>query len=177
MSRSDYYSCLYSKHKTQKRKVWNDGKLTVTSTGSVTLTPVSSNGSSIIGVSTSTGNSINASLDSVIVSLNEVQRIKNGCITDLEMDKFLVQIEGPYQGETGEESNNSTSNTLNNSGSTTSNTATNSSNTILNRRSINNVNAKSTRISKGMQKLMSRKFQVPQKIRTFCVSQVNESLL
>ena len=60
-------------------------------------------------MSTSTGNSINASLDSVILSLNEVQRIKNGCVTDLEMEKFLVQIEGPYQGKTVEESNNSTS--------------------------------------------------------------------
>ena len=35
-------------------------------------------------------------LDSVVLSLSNVQAIRNNIVTDLAMDKFLVQIEGPY---------------------------------------------------------------------------------
>ena len=142
---TSHYSCLYSKHKTQKRKVWQDGKLTITSTGTVSLTPLTNNSNtpSIIGASIKTGQSVNHALDSVVISLNEVQQIKNGNVTDLETEKFLVQIEGLYK----EPQKKTTP--------------------VQEREQVHsNNNAGNTKklVSNRMQKLMSRKFKVPQKV-------------
>ena len=147
MSPSISYHCLYTKHKTQKRKVWIDGKITVNSTGIVTLFPVATS-DSIIGTSctsssnTSVNNGGNAGIDSVAISMNDVQYIHNKSITNLEMEKFLVQIEDQYK-----ENNIRSSNQNNNN---------------------NNINeslkSNGKIMSIGMQKLMKNKFKVPQKV-------------
>lgn len=140
MSSSFAFSCLYSRHKTQKRKVWNDGKLTIASTGTVTLSAIS-NASTVIGSSAVTGNSVNAALDSVVISVNEVQCIKNGSIAELETEKFLVQIEGPYK-EINIDNNRASNNDVN----------------------IGGTSALTSNASKALQKLMNCKFKIPQKV-------------
>jgi hypothetical protein len=150
MSSSSYH-CLYTKHKTQKRKIWNDGKLIITSTGIVTLFPLSLFDNVIVGtnanqsIASSSNMNHNGSgsgiggasgtIDSVVISMNEVSCIQNGLISNIETEKFLIQIEGPYKEEQSRNTVNST-----------------------------NSNMSTKNPSKGMQKLLNRKFKVPQKV-------------
>lgn len=160
MTSPNVYSCLYSKHKTQKRKVWQDGKLTISATGTVSLTAIKTN--SVVGANTSTGQAVNNALDSVVISLSEVQRIKNGSISDLETEKFLVQIEGLYK------------NPISTSPRANSNTTSGSTNIDGRDANVSSTIGrpkKPTIASNRMQKLMSRKFKLPQKVMVRSPSQ------
>ena len=78
------YSCLFTKHKTQKRKTWHDGKLVVEPSGRVTLEQ-------------SFCHLVNSSaVDAIDLQLSGVVAIKSGTLTELELEKHLVTIEGPW---------------------------------------------------------------------------------
>lgn len=150
MSKS--YAVLYTRQKTQKRKKWNDGKLTVhTSSGLIHLFPVMS--ATTIGIeatpSSSSSNS-NSMLDTLVVTLDQVKMLVNGGITDLEMEKFLIEIESewkaPYQAPAP---------------ALALAMAPNSSTSIGNGNSANKLTGKKR--SNGMQKLLSNKYRKPAK--------------
>ncbi|KAG7342248.1 DUF2439 domain containing protein [Nitzschia inconspicua] len=78
-------SCLYTKHKTQKRKVWKDGRLVLTSNRAILH-----DANPVIG-------SADPSLDSCEVAPNQRQDLLQAPRGQtLEMEKFLVEVEGPW---------------------------------------------------------------------------------
>ena len=137
MSKS--YACLYTKHKTQKRKKWNDGKLIVNPSGLIHLFPCAHDNTSIIQ------SSANATLDTLVVSLDQVNQLASGVVTDLEMDKFLIEIESEWKPQPI--MTNSTNSRSSNAKTTGSNT-----NTLIGKKRSN-----------GMQKLLINKFRKPAK--------------
>ena len=130
-----HYSCLFTKHKTQKRKTWHDGKLTVQTSGRVTLEKISSQ---IVN------SDVNGSLlDAIDIQLSAVGAIKNGNLSELEFEMHLVTIEGPYHPPTETPSH-----------PIASKVGREGPNILQSRQNPSN----------GMKKLMSKKFQVPSKI-------------
>ena len=80
------FHALYTKHKTQKRKIWQDGRLVVRSHGVAlhAAHPPPGGGDPV--------------LDVCSLLPAQIQDLKQGRLTDLETEKFLVQVEGPWQG-------------------------------------------------------------------------------
>lgn len=133
-----HYSCLFTKHKTQKRKTWHDGKLTVQPSGRVTLEKISFQ---IVN------SDVNCSLDAIDIHLSGIAAIKNGNLSELEFEKHLVTIEGPYHAP----AENPTHSITPRVGRVCPNDAR--KDTFQTRQNASN----------GMKKLMSKKFQVPSK--------------
>lgn len=83
MPRSQF-ACLYTHQKTQKRKVWQDGRLVLhgsrAALHSAHIVPGSSD----------------PVLDQCDVSASDATAINAGRVSDLELDKFLVTIDGPW---------------------------------------------------------------------------------
>ncbi|KAL7518895.1 hypothetical protein ACHAWX_003716 [Stephanocyclus meneghinianus] len=78
------FAVLYTHQKTKKKKSWKDGRLQCVG-GRATLydaNPMPGGG--------------DAMLDSTEVSFSEIQRLVNGECTNLESEKYLIQIEGPW---------------------------------------------------------------------------------
>jgi len=143
MSKS--YTCLYTKHKTQKRKKWNDGKLTVHRSGLIHL--YGSTGTTII-----TSNNTNMTLDTLAITIDQVQLIFKGNITELEMDKHLIEIEGEWNNNTSSSSSGSGSGSTTTIAATTSTSSMDGGNRLLKRKNTN-----------GMQKILNNKFKKPAK--------------
>eukprot|EP00977_Amphora_coffeiformis_P021691 scaffold9735_cov174-Amphora_coffeaeformis.AAC.5 len=83
------FHVLYTKHKTQKRKIWQDGRLAV-QTHAVTLhaaNPPPGGG--------------DPALDTCVLQPAEMQALWQRTLTNLETEKFLVQVDGPWQGSGG----------------------------------------------------------------------------
>ncbi len=78
------FACLYTHHKTQKRKVWQDGRLVLQGSRAA------------LHAAHIVPRSADPLLDQCDVSPSEASSIAAGRITDLEMDKFLVTIDGPW---------------------------------------------------------------------------------
>ena len=134
MSDKVQLECLYTKHKTQKRKKWNDGKAVIDKrSGRLRLY----NAVSIPGAS-------NAIIDELELERNEIEAIIKLLSTDLETENFLVTIEGPWTGGGDGEGEIIT---------TTTQKQQNLPQTKVRNRSI--------RSGGGMQKLLSKKFRLP----------------
>lgn len=93
------FACLYSKHKTQKRKTWQDGKLCLRGTRAMlhAVGPTLA----IPGNRTVMGSDgpMEAILDECEITLDCRNMIINGCASaslTLEMDTYLVTVEGPW---------------------------------------------------------------------------------
>jgi hypothetical protein len=126
-------ACLYTKHKTQKRKVWKDGRLVLTSHRAVLYDACCNR----IGSSCD-----DPALDSCEVSPGEQQSIlqrPNG--QTLETEKFLIEVEGPWLTMTM-----TTPTSVQSSGKDLASSSTSSL---------------SKTISSSMQKLLKSKFQKP----------------
>ena len=94
-SRKTNFHALYTRHKTQKRKVWQDGKLELTSSQAILL-PVDA----IPGAGTKI-------LDTFAEFLpGQVQAIRNGGLTRIETETYLIQIEGPWTSQSNSSSSN-----------------------------------------------------------------------
>lgn len=138
MSKS--YSCLYTKHKTQKHKKWNDGKLVVNPSGLTHLFP---DCSSVIQSES------NAVLDTLVVSLDQVKQLVSGVVTDLEMEKYLIEIESEWKPQPPPQV--ITGNGAPAGGSANPRYHTSSKKLVAKKR------------SNGMQKLLNKKFRKPTK--------------
>lgn len=79
------FACLYTKHKTQKHKKWNDGRMIVNRFGCrlYDADPQPGAGDPMI--------------DTCALSGNEAQSILSGQRTDVETEKFLITIDGPWK--------------------------------------------------------------------------------
>lgn len=86
MPRSQF-ACLYTHQKTQKRKVWQDGRLVLQGTRAALHAANVIPGSS------------DPILDQCEITASETASIAAGRISDLEMDKYLVAIDGPWVSE------------------------------------------------------------------------------
>ena len=75
---------LYTHQKTKKKKVWKDGRIKVTSSSCslYDATPIPGSSSTI--------------LDTIELSQLEIQSLVNGSNTELESEKYLITIEGPW---------------------------------------------------------------------------------
>jgi Protein of unknown function (DUF2439) len=110
------FCCLFTKMKTQKRKIWQDGRLVITGTSVCLYDAHPSPG---------TGD---AQFDQTELSGPQLQSLLQRLETRIETDKFLIQIEGPWQ--------------------------------VASRTSSLPMSAVPL-VSKGMHKVMARKFQKP----------------
>ncbi|GKY93765.1 hypothetical protein MPSEU_000343700 [Mayamaea pseudoterrestris] len=79
-------SCLYTKHKTQKRKVWQDGRLVLHGQ----LRAVLHNANPAVGSS-------DPVIDQCELASPQMQSLQH-CGVQLEMEKHLVTVEGPWNG-------------------------------------------------------------------------------
>jgi hypothetical protein len=83
------FACLYTKHKTQKRKVWNDGRLLLTTSNGI-------NKAILYGASPKLG-SFDPSIDECEISIIEKQSILQKCNGQIiETDKHIIEIDGPW---------------------------------------------------------------------------------
>lgn len=80
------FACLYTKQKTQKHRIWHDGRLVVTGTRA-----------SLYDANPVPGSS-GGPLDECDLSSDHKRRIVEAHETQLETEKFLVQLEGPWDG-------------------------------------------------------------------------------
>ena len=78
------FACLYTKHKTQKRKVWQDGRLVLQSSRArlFSATPVAG--------------SADPMLDECEISGTQRQNLAQSHETQIETERFFIQIEGPW---------------------------------------------------------------------------------
>lgn len=83
------YRCLYTKQKTQKRKIWHDGRVLIKGSRAVLHNAVVLVGSD------------DPSIDECEMSRVGVSALLSGKATDLEMANHLVTIEGPWVPENG----------------------------------------------------------------------------
>ena len=80
------FHALYTKHKTQKRKVWHDGRIDLTS-----------NHQALLYASEDVPGIGQRQLDSCSDILPaQAQAIRGGTLTNLETDNYLIQVEGPW---------------------------------------------------------------------------------
>lgn len=141
-------SCLYTKHKTQKRKVWHDGRLVcVKSRGLVSLKRVVDD--NVITSSSST--LLDDSLDQMELIPRQVQAIIDLQQDSLETEKYLITVEGPYH--VAPPNNKSTTTRPSSSGTSTKGLLGNG--IIRSRKRLQKHN------KNGLQKLMSKKFKKP----------------
>jgi Protein of unknown function (DUF2439) len=82
---SRQFTCLYSKHKTQKRKTWLDGRLVVFGSGKVALhaacPPVGS------------GDPV---LDQTELTRSQARAILDNHLQNMELEKYLITVDGPW---------------------------------------------------------------------------------
>ena len=139
------FACLYTKHKTQKRKVWNDGRLVLkTSHGinKVVLHACTASTTNKLG-------SFDPSIDECEISILERQSILQNCNGKIiETDKYIIEIDSPWVAAT-----------------TTSTTVTSTTNNVsgggaLLQGTKRNLKRKPTATS-SMEKLLQNKFQIP----------------
>jgi hypothetical protein len=80
------FHALYTKHKTQKHKIWQDGRLVLTSLVILLhqANPPPGAGDPV--------------LDTVPLAPAQIQAIRQGQLTLLETEKFLLQVEGCWKG-------------------------------------------------------------------------------
>ena len=78
------FACLYTKHKTQKRKIWKDGRLVISGCMAALhdAHPVPGSGDPI--------------LDQCEIARAQMSAILAAHVKDLETEKYLVTIEGPW---------------------------------------------------------------------------------
>lgn len=78
------FACLYTKYKTQKRKVWQDGRLVLHASRArlFSATPVAG--------------STDPVLDECEITAMQRQNLAQSHEVQLETEKFLIQIEGPW---------------------------------------------------------------------------------
>jgi hypothetical protein len=134
MSSCTYFSCLFTKHKSQKRKIWQDGKLKVSPSGSISIYEI---GSNIIS-----GNDA-PPVDTMCIHTSQIGTIKPG--SELESEKFLITVEGEWRQQQ--------------SMATTSTPNITNANVVVN----NNNSMKAKNGRDGMKKLMVHKFRKPTK--------------
>jgi Protein of unknown function (DUF2439) len=82
---SRQFTCLYSKHKTQKRKTWLDGRLVVFGSGKVVLhaaCPPPGSGDPV--------------LDQTELTRLEARAILENHLQTMEMEKYLITVDGPW---------------------------------------------------------------------------------
>jgi hypothetical protein len=80
------FACLYTKHKTQKRKVWHDGRLVLTAGNRAVLHDANPK----LGSS-------DPSLDQCEISPSQRQGLLQSCNGQMiEMEKFLVEVDAPW---------------------------------------------------------------------------------
>ena len=85
------FACLYTKHKVQKRKVWKDGKVNVsTLSGRITLFDVPD---------AAIGHAASTPLDEATLPLEQIKHICNRVVTELETEGYLITIEGPWKAD------------------------------------------------------------------------------
>lgn len=148
--------CLYTKHKTQKRKKWLDGKLVVQKSGVIHLFSSSaSNSHQLQCYSSSTGSqyeqqTTDITLDTLVVSLAHVDLIVQGKIQELQTEQHLIQIDGPWTDQKSDPASLAEPSTTSNS----SNGKNNGCEILKKRKMVGNGD-------NGMQKLLSKKFQMP----------------
>lgn len=82
--KSRQLACLYTKHKTQKRKVWNDGRL------------VLRGASARLHDANPLAGSADPCIDQCEISPAQMDSLSDGA--SLEMENFLVNVEGPWTG-------------------------------------------------------------------------------
>lgn len=82
------FHALYTKQKTQKRKIWQDGRIAVQphAVNLHSASPPPGGGDPV--------------LDTCILTPSQIQAIRQGTLANLETEKFLVQVEGPWRGTT-----------------------------------------------------------------------------
>jgi hypothetical protein len=142
MSSCIYYSCLFTKHKSQKRKIWQDGKLKISPSGSISIYDI---GSNIISGSDATP------VDTMCIHTSQVGTIKSG--SELESEKFLITVEGEWRQQEPMVSTSTSSSNVSHAS-----VSTNSSSTSIHQ---NSIKAKNKR--DGMKKLLVHKFRKPTK--------------
>ena len=79
------FACLYTKHKTQKRRVWHDGRLLVRQR------------SAIVFEANPPPGSADPPLDECTLTDNKRQAIIQNKEMRLESDKFLIDVDGPWR--------------------------------------------------------------------------------
>mmetsp|Transcript_2018 Transcript_2018/g.2876 ORF Transcript_2018/g.2876 Transcript_2018/m.2876 type:complete len:773 (+) Transcript_2018:155-2473(+) len=83
-SSSSHMACLYTKHKTQKRKVWNDGRLVLRGCRAC------------IHDANPPAGSTDVTLDETELTMAQIHAIRKLEMTNMETEKFLVTVEGPW---------------------------------------------------------------------------------
>ena len=90
---STYWACLFTKHKTQKRKVWNDGRLVLTSSRATLYDadPPPGSGDPILGECEITPNQ----LQTILIRLQHdtANNVNSPQATTLEMERYLIEVE------------------------------------------------------------------------------------
>jgi hypothetical protein len=128
-TKQQQFACLYTRHKTQKHKTWRDGRLIVNQSCCrlYDADPAPGSGDPMI--------------DTCALESSEVARaVLAGQRTDLETEKFLITIDGPWQPKIRCCSSSSLTTIHNKTTSTTTTT------------------------SKGMAKLLQTKFREPKRV-------------
>ena len=97
MTRTTCWACMYTKHKTQKRKVWNDGRLIITSSKGVLYdaNPLMGSNDPILGEC-----EITASFQAFLMRYQEHDAATSFNVHEtvtLEMERYFVEIEGPWK--------------------------------------------------------------------------------
>jgi hypothetical protein len=83
--RKEEFACLYTKHKTQKRKVWNDGRLVLRFRSAV-----------LYDVNPAPGSS-DPALDQCELTNEQKQALLENRETRLESEQFLIEVEGTWR--------------------------------------------------------------------------------
>jgi hypothetical protein len=78
------FSCLYTKHKTQKKKIWQDGRLILKGFLAVLHSANPAPGSG------------DPTLDQCELTRPQTNNIQQGHESNLETEKFLITVEGPW---------------------------------------------------------------------------------
>ena len=80
------FQVLYTHQKTKKKKTWKDGKLALQHNTRGSLYDASGN----VGLVSPTV------LDTLELSYSQSQAVANGALNELESEKYLIQVEGPW---------------------------------------------------------------------------------
>jgi len=92
---STHWACLFTKHKTQKRKVWNDGRLVLTSSRAelYNADPPPGSGDPILGECEITPNQLQTILMRHQHQHDTTTNVNSPQTTTLEMERYLIEVE------------------------------------------------------------------------------------
>ncbi|GFH45473.1 hypothetical protein CTEN210_01947 [Chaetoceros tenuissimus] len=140
---SKCFSCLYTKHKTQKRKKWADGRVIVQKSGLVHLY---ANDPTVVGAGA------NMILDTVALSIEQAKLIIHGTVKEIDFEKYICEIEGEWNAPNA-------SNGSGSQGASVTSSIDYMQKDVDNR----NLMARKRKSDSGMQKLLNSKFRKPTK--------------